>query len=229
MTNSPGGLLTKSIVVLSLFLVSMGVSLLMGRAMGRSIMALTRSNIQQHFPGDNGKSGGDSNAVAQGGGTRTPFGFDAGNFAPDQVPRSWADPQAQNFSTVSDEPVVGVTVLPDQSEQPATGDTAAQKPADSSGTQEKPKDQNSDQSIFQLSNGTIFRIQVGTFQDEANAQSVWKRLTQAGYEAHIAAVSDADGKRFKVNVGLYATHDEADKVAEKLRSMNFDAWVYQEH
>jgi len=233
MATTSSGFLSKSIIVLSILLVSMGVSLFLGKMMGRSIMSLTRTNIEQHFP-DSGNSGDNGSQATMVGalGDRSDFGFNPEQFSPEQAPGEWANPEQGQFSTLSDEPVVDIAVLPDQGEQtPPATETGEQKPADSTGEEAKPAkpaEPGSGQSIFDLSGTTIFRISVGTFQNEANAESVWRRLTQAGFEAHISAFRDADGDKFKVYVGTYHTREEADKVAEQLRSMNFDAWVYQE-
>jgi cell division protein FtsN len=197
-------------------------------------MSLARTNIQERFPdnkpGEN-SNGGDLMAGSLG--DRTGFGFDAANSNQEQFQAGWADPADDSFSTVSEEPNVSIEVLSDQPGQdgkpPAdesggtTGDET--KPSDSTG---KPAETDQNGGIFNLSDSPVFRIQVGTFGTEQNAESVWRRLTQAGYDAHISAFTDADGTKYKVHVGSYRSREDADKVAEDLRSMNFDAWVYEE-
>jgi hypothetical protein len=227
MSDTSSGFLTKSVIVLSLFLVSMGVSLYIGKMLGRNIMSLTRSNIEERFPSEETGAGtggtGSSTEVA-----RSEFGFDEANFAPEEPPL-WANPPENEFSVVSEEPSVNIAVLPEGGESALDGADGEQKPdtASTDGGEAKP-DSNTDGNIFNLTDSGVFHIQVGTFEVEGNAESVWRRLTQAGYDAHISALSDSDGQRYKVFVGSYKTREEADSVAEQLRAMNFNAWVYQE-
>ena len=232
MANTSSGFLTKSVIVLSLFLVSMGVSLFLGKAMGKSIMTLARSNIEKRFPSGDKNEGQGGNLSNGPGGSRSAFGFNSGEFAPDEAPRSWAEPERLHFSTVNPEPEVDITLLPDKPKDSET--TAGETDSVTGDSSKKPDDgkksegSGSDGSIFKLSNTTVYRIQVGTFSSSENAESVWRRLTQAGYDAHMTSFKDADGDRFKVYVGAYHNREDADKVAENLRSMNFDAWVYEE-
>lgn len=224
MVASSSGFLTKSIVVLSLFLVSMGVSVYLGKMVGRDIMALTRSNIEERFPGALDASSGSQSAFQETSG-RSQFGFDPASFAPEQAPAAWAQPEADQFSTVRDEAVVEISLLPE--EQQDAAEEADTQPEEAS---EKPQEERvtDSDSIFQLSGSSLFRIQVGTFSKRENAENVWRSLTSAGFDAHITVYNDADGEKYKVSVGAYKTREEADRVAERLRSMNFDAWVYQE-
>jgi hypothetical protein len=225
MSNSSSGFLSKSIFVLILFLVSMGVSLFIGKMLGRNIMSLTRSNIEEKYPDQNGEgvdqgTPGGSSELA-----RSDFGFDESSFAPDEAPL-WANPDSEQFTTVSDEPLVDLTVMSDDPDATDTAEGEEANPDETDGQSgEKPKESGD---IFSLSDASIYRIQVGTFEVEDNASSVWRRLTQAGYDAHISSFTDADGQRFKVFVGSFGTREEADSIAEQLRAMNFNAWVYQE-
>jgi cell division septation protein DedD len=234
MSTTSNGFLTKSVIVLALFLVSMGVSLFLGKMLGRNIMTMAKSNIQSRFSGNGDKNGsGDQGALANSlGGSRSDFGFNSGEFAPDEAPRSTGPGEKMNFSTVAPEPDVDIILL---NEKPEDATADAEKPADGSGdTATKPdetkktEEKNPDGSIFKLSDKKTFHIQVGTFSTEENAQSVWKRLTQAGYDAHMTSFNDATGDHFKVTVGTYHKREEADTTAEALRKMNFDAWVFEE-
>lgn len=228
MVNTSGAFLTKSVILLSLLIISMGTSLVLGKAMGKSIMALTRSNIQEKVEKSKGGSNNSSDLMI-GMGERSSFGFNSENFGTDRL-KIWADPQVEQFSSVTDEPSVRVDILEDSSgEENGSGqvDGSQETSQEIQNTTEEEKKQN-DGSIFSLSGKSTFRIQVGTFRDEINAESVWKRLTQAGYDAHVSALNDANGTRYKVYVGAYKNREEADKVAEQLRSLNFDAWVYED-
>jgi hypothetical protein len=235
MSNTSNGFLSKSVIVLALFLVSMGVSLFLGKMLGRNIMTLAKSNIQARFPGNGDKNGsGDQNgALANSlGGSRSDFGFNSNEFAPEEAPRSTGTGEKMNFSTVAPEPDVDIILLNEKpvdasadEEKPAAGsDDSASKPDEA----KKPEETKPDGSIFKLSDKKLFHIQVGTFSSSENSESVWKRLTQAGYDAHITSFKDAAGDHFKVTVGSYHKREDADKTAEELRKMNFDAWVYEQ-
>ena len=226
MFNSSSGFLARSVIVLSLLLIAMGVSLFLGKALGRSIMDLTKSNIEKHFPnGENGQPGQTGGAVADAG-SRSDFGFDANSFAPDQTSRDFANPDENQFSTVNDEPNVTVE---DLSNQPAEAGQNSTGQGQDVGSENggKPKNDN-EAGIFDLSGSTIYQIQVGSYDSEANAESVWRRLIEAEYDAHVSSSTDTAGTKYKVYVGPFKSREEADKVAERLRSMNFSAWVVEQ-
>jgi len=205
----------------------------LGKELGRNIMALTRSNIEGRFPELNTTgSEGDGEFVLEMAGGRSSFDYDSEEFGTNPFPREWADPEEEEFSDVSEDPSVDITVLDDEEEEALDleggGDGAeaeaagSEEPESNEGTGEERDRTN----IFNL--GNSYRIQVGTFTVRENAESVWESLTTAGFNASVSTFTDEDEVRYRVTVGSFGTRQEADDVAEQLRSMNFDAWVYEE-
>jgi len=227
MSGTTGGFLTKSIILLGLVLISMGGSMYLGKGLGRNIMALTRSNIETRFPqAGTSESADDGGYVLDMVSGRTSFGYDSDEFGANPFPREWADPTEEEFTETSEEATVDITVLDEDGEEATAnaeeGGEATEETAEEVGSQSSDRSR-----IFNLGVEAAYRIQVGTFSERANAESVWSSLTQAGYDASVSTYNDGDQVRYRVAVGMYKSREEADRVAEELRSMNFDAWVYQ--
>lgn len=68
-------------------------------------------------------------------------------------------------------------------------------------------------------------VQVGAFADSAKAKEARSKLEQAGIKTYTQEVETKDGKRIRVRVGPFASKEEADKVAEKIRKLNLSASV----
>jgi len=68
-------------------------------------------------------------------------------------------------------------------------------------------------------------VQVGAFADLAKAREVRTKLESAGIKTYPQDVETKDGKRTRVRVGPFATKEEADKAAEKIRKLNLQATV----
>jgi DedD protein len=68
-------------------------------------------------------------------------------------------------------------------------------------------------------------VQVGAFADLAKAREVRTKLESAGIKTYTQDVETKDGKRTRVRVGPFATKEEADKAAEKIRKLNLQATV----
>ena len=68
-------------------------------------------------------------------------------------------------------------------------------------------------------------VQVGAFADLAKAREVRSKLESAGIKTYTQDVETKDGKRTRVRVGPFATKEEADKAAEKIRKLNLQATV----
>jgi len=235
MASSSSAFFTKSIVLIGIFLISGGVSLYMGKMMGRGIMDLTRSSIQEKCPEVAGKSDNDDGFLIAGD-TRSSFGYSPEKFGTSSV--EWANPPKEQFSVLSEEPEIRIEVQNEPQGEQESGSVETEEVEEDSGGSVNTSEGSSSSSsnsdryeersrIFSLSDGPIFRIQVGVFQDINGAQSVWRRLNQAGYDAHISSYTDGEVTRYKVQVGEFRTREAADAVAEKLRGMNFDAWVIQ--
>lgn len=221
MSGVSSSFLTKSIILLALVIVAFGGSTYIGKELGRKIMAVTRSNLETHsliMESSNQGIGIDDVVVDIGG--RGTFGFDSDNFGNNRFPREWADPEEEEFETVSEEPSVVINLLDPPRNNIDNVET--QDPQ----TEERPNE-DSDTGSVDEDGDVIYRIQVGTFSERENAENVWESLIQADYDASISTYTDSDKVMYRVQVGMYENREEADRDAEELRSMNFDAWVYQ--
>jgi len=63
-------------------------------------------------------------------------------------------------------------------------------------------------------------VQVGAYADLAKAKEVRAKLESAGFKTYTQEIDTKDGKRIRVRVGPFATKEEADKTAEKIRKLN---------
>ena len=68
-------------------------------------------------------------------------------------------------------------------------------------------------------------VQVGAFADAAKAKEARTKLEQAGLKTYTQEVETKEGKRIRVRVGPFATKEEADKAAEKIRKLNLPTSV----
>jgi len=68
-------------------------------------------------------------------------------------------------------------------------------------------------------------VQVGAYADLAKAKEARAKLESAGFKTYTQEVETKDGKRIRVRVGPFATKEEADKTAEKIRKLNLQTSV----
>jgi len=68
-------------------------------------------------------------------------------------------------------------------------------------------------------------VQVGAYADLAKAKEARAKLESAGFKTYTQERDTKDGKRIRVRVGPFATKEEADKTAEKIRKLNLQASV----
>lgn len=68
-------------------------------------------------------------------------------------------------------------------------------------------------------------VQVGAYADLAKAKEVRAKLESAGFKTYTQEIDTKDGKRIRVRVGPFATKEEADKTAEKIRKLNLQTSV----
>jgi DedD protein len=68
-------------------------------------------------------------------------------------------------------------------------------------------------------------VQVGAFADLAKAKEARAKLEHAGIKTYTQDVDTKEGKRTRVRVGPFATKEEAEKAAEKIRKLNLQATV----
>ncbi|MFL6256316.1 MAG: SPOR domain-containing protein [Pyrinomonadaceae bacterium] len=63
-----------------------------------------------------------------------------------------------------------------------------------------------------------YSVQVGAFAELSQANALVSRLRAAGFEARVVESGDATRFRFQVRSGLYATREEAARLASDLRA-----------
>ena len=68
-------------------------------------------------------------------------------------------------------------------------------------------------------------VQVGAFSDEAKARDVRTKLEKAGFKTYTHVAETKEGKRTRVRVGPFASRDEADKVAQKIKQLQLQPAV----
>jgi DedD protein len=70
-----------------------------------------------------------------------------------------------------------------------------------------------------------FVVQVGAFSDAAMAGSTRAKVEKLGLKAYTQSVDTPAGKRIRVRVGPFASRDEADKAAARVKSAGFGPQV----
>lgn len=73
--------------------------------------------------------------------------------------------------------------------------------------------------------GARFVVQVGAFADAEKARETRQRLERAGLKTYTQEVQTKDGPRIRVRVGPYGVRAEADKVAERIKTLSLPAAV----
>lgn len=73
--------------------------------------------------------------------------------------------------------------------------------------------------------GGKFAVQAAATANESAARELAERLTKAGLPAYTERHETADGTRFRVRVGPFASRDEADRVRVRLKSLGLSANV----
>jgi DedD protein len=68
-------------------------------------------------------------------------------------------------------------------------------------------------------------VQVGAFAEMAKVKEARAKLESAGFKTYTQDLETKDGKRTRVRVGPFASKEEADKAAEKIRKLNLQATV----
>ncbi|MCE4536449.1 SPOR domain-containing protein [Pelomonas sp. P7] len=65
--------------------------------------------------------------------------------------------------------------------------------------------------------GTRFIVQVGAYGENKTAQDVRVKVEKLGLKTYAQAVDTADGRRVRVRLGPFASRDEAERAAAKLK------------
>lgn len=67
--------------------------------------------------------------------------------------------------------------------------------------------------------GGAYTVQVAAYRARSPAEEMERKLKGAGFEAYVVGSSGADGRMtYRVRVGSFATRDQAEQTAERLRS-----------
>ena len=70
-----------------------------------------------------------------------------------------------------------------------------------------------------------FIVQVGAFAEESKSREVRAKLEKAGIKTYTHNAQTKEGKRIRVRVGPFATKEEAQKTADKIKSLQLSASV----
>jgi DedD protein len=70
-----------------------------------------------------------------------------------------------------------------------------------------------------------FIVQVGAFAEEKKSNEVRSKLEKAGIKTYTHIAQSKEGKRIRVRVGPFATKEEAQKTADKIKSLQLSASV----
>jgi DedD protein len=70
-----------------------------------------------------------------------------------------------------------------------------------------------------------FIVQVGAFSEDAKALEVRNKLEKSGFKTYTHVANTKEGPRTRVRVGPFASRDEADKVAQKIKQLQLQPAV----
>ncbi len=70
-----------------------------------------------------------------------------------------------------------------------------------------------------------FIVQFGSFADESKAREVRQKVEKAGLKTYAQIAETSEGKRHRVRVGPFATRAEAEKAANKIKSLDLPAAI----
>lgn len=68
-------------------------------------------------------------------------------------------------------------------------------------------------------------VQAGAYTDDAKVREVRAKIEKAGLKTYTQVIETKDGKRTRVRMGPYNTKAEAEKVAEKVKSLQLQASI----
>jgi DedD protein len=73
--------------------------------------------------------------------------------------------------------------------------------------------------------GPRFVVQIGAFAEDAKVKEVRLKLEKAGFKTYTNVANTKDGPRTRVRVGPFASKDEADKTANKIKQLQLQPQV----
>ena len=74
--------------------------------------------------------------------------------------------------------------------------------------------------------GFLYRVQLGAFRKESNAETLKKELKTKGFEAFVTTV-DLDGILYRVQVGAYSQKSNAEAMKKRLKYAGYDSVIVQ--
>jgi len=75
--------------------------------------------------------------------------------------------------------------------------------------------------------GRRFIVQVGAYTEVLKAREARQKLERAGLKTYTQVIEGAEGKRIRVRIGPYESKAQADKAAEKVRSLELPAAILE--
>ena len=121
-------------------------------------------------------------------------------------------PVEQKAADVVTKAVVPPSVMPEKPQQSAAKEEEVPSKPDSGS--EKSGD-----------SAPRFIVQVGAFAEESKSKEVRSKLEKAGIKTYTHIAQTKEGKRIRVRVGPFATKEEAQKTADKIKSLQLSASV----
>ena len=73
--------------------------------------------------------------------------------------------------------------------------------------------------------GERFIVQFGSFAEEGKAREVRQKVERTGLKTYAQVATTSEGKRYRVRVGPFPTRAEAEKAANKIKSLNLPAAI----
>ncbi len=123
-------------------------------------------------------------------------------------------PAMEPITPVKSTEMVATKAIEKPASAPAKADEAARAQALLEGQEASPRAQAA---------GDRFVVQVGAFADTTRARDVRQKLEHLGLKTYTQVVDTKEGRRIRVRVGPYATRSEADKAAEKIKTLKLNA------
>ena len=209
---------TRGVIILTVLLLVVAVSFFMGKILGNELMESGKERLKPFLASNEGKAAEETETPSQAG-----SGPDMAYKGPtdDRFDASWATPTkdaGESPAAADTLPVSIEPIEPGQKEDTTKNDEGSSSKTSSlfgldSGNDEKPAE-------------TSFRVQVGVFKLEGNADSLAEALRKEQYSAYVQKVEYAGGDiRWKVFVGPFKTLEAANAAAEGLRERSYEAFV----
>lgn len=115
-------------------------------------------------------------------------------------------------------PVTPVAATAVAKVEPAKAEPAKPEPA-------KPEHAKAEQDDTHKEGAGRFVVQVGAFSEEAKVRELRSKVEKAGLKTYTQEANTKEGKRIRVRVGPFASRDEADKAAAKLKQLNLQPQI----